>query len=327
MSENSPYSVVRSIVESVVESALDAVVESAVVSGSCSVDSVVESAVDAVVESAVVFGSCSVDSVVESAVDAVVESVQHPPKSDSETSSPDLFHFSLLSSESEMDSEVDEVVRDFINHPEFKEHCSHEVDKCKDALGTSSLQTSEAEFSDCEDTEYQMSSDYAYSPKRFLDGTEGDFPLTPSSCESEPEQSRYFLRSLPKDPEEQEELEESEIESEHEHEEESKDESESEEKEHTIETEEEKSEEEQEEQEEPVLKRQKGTEYGICPNEIFDVLPCPAIKADWTPPGVTTSMRKITNPHVAEFLKTIKMPLKTKKIRFKDIPEFECQSY
>ena len=101
-----------------------------------------------------------------------------------------------------------------------------------------------------------------------------------------------------------------------------KDESESEEKEHTIETEEEKSEEEQEEQQEPVLKRQKMT-TGICPNEIFDVLPCPAIKADWTPPGVTTSMRKITNPHVAEFLKTIKMPLKTKKIRFKDIPEFE----
>ena len=35
-----------------------------------------------------------------------------------------------------------------------------------------------------------------------MDGTEGDYPLTPSECESEPEQTRYFLRLLPNDPEE-----------------------------------------------------------------------------------------------------------------------------
>ena len=79
------------------------------------------------------------------------DSVHHPAELDSEASSTRLFQFTLLPSESEMESEVDEVVQDFLNHSELQEHCFHEVKKSEDALATPSLQTSEAEFSDCGD--------------------------------------------------------------------------------------------------------------------------------------------------------------------------------
>ena len=67
---------------------------------------------------------------------------------------------------------------------------------------------------------------------------------------------------------------------------------------------------------------------GCALNDELPVLPHPPYKQDWTPPGVTASMRPVANPIISEFLQSIssKMPLKHDKIRFKDIPEFEPEN-
>ena len=76
-------------------------------------------------------------------------------------------------------------------------------------------------------------------------------------------------------------------------------------------------------EEEQIPKRQKVSDDG--PNEMIHVLPCPLFKPDWVPPGITTSMRPVTDPMVKEFLSAIKMPLNRTTIRFNDIPEYESK--
>ena len=261
----------------------------------------------------------------EESANSVVESDIHHSKvntscsSQSDSGQHPLFTY-LSSSKSESESEVDQVVEDFLNSTDLPEPCCHEINKCSTVLGASSLPTSEAEFSDCDDTEYMMSSDYAYSPKPYLDGTYDDYPLTPSDCGSEPEQSCYFLRSVAQDPEMEkkqeckENMDECSVEFEADDEKENEDESEDQQK-----NEDDCDDQKEHEDKKEKVKKQK-TSFG--PNDEFDVIPCPTFTPDWHPPGVTTSMKPVSNPILLNFLSTIKMPLKADKIRFKNIPEF-----
>ena len=72
------------------------------------------------------------------------------------------------------------MLQQFLSTAPLSQLCFHQDDKNTDALGECPLETSEEYFSDCEDTEYMTSVDYANSPKQNLSGGEEDFPLTPS---------------------------------------------------------------------------------------------------------------------------------------------------
>ena len=338
MSKNSPYSVVRSIVDSVVESAIASPLANSALDSVPPVDLAAHSAEDSAADSVVDFAVESVPDIPEAsnaaAVESVVESAPDVPETsnaeavesvvesaaESESDEPAIFTYLSSSSESESESEVDEVVKDFLATNQLSERCSHQIIEDSNALMNCSRQTSEAEFSDCEDDEYEQSTDYAYSPKKYLDGTSDVFYLTPSDisdCDNEYNQQRYFLRSLEKDPEEDLNQNESEEEEDEENDEEKK----QKEKESEQEEDEKESEQEEEEKKEEKQKKQK---IGCGRNDEFEVLPAPAYKVDWTPPGVTTSMKEVANPIISSFLETItcKMPLKATKIRFKEIPEF-----
>ena len=152
MSQNSPHSVVHSVADSAGDLAKNTAADSAM---NKSADSAMNKSVDSATcaESVVVNMASVADSFVDS-VNSVADS---------------LFTY-LSSSKSESESEVDQVVEDFLNSTDLPEPCCHEINKCSTVLGASSLPTSEAEFSDCDDTEYMMSSDYAYEFSETLSG-------------------------------------------------------------------------------------------------------------------------------------------------------------